>query len=89
MHDVSSIITALGSFIGGLVIAYKAWGNNKTDTTLMIIKEIKEDSDFYRKRWLKAEEGNKAKDREIARLQKLNNKLVKDSGEHTYEKFKH
>ncbi|WP_297818533.1 hypothetical protein [uncultured Lactobacillus sp.] len=77
MHDVSTIINALVSLIGGLVIAYNAWGKKHRTTYQDTIKTLreevnqkKEDTEFYRQRWLTAEKGNDEKDKTIAQLKR-------------------
>lgn len=60
MHDLGTVISAIGGLIGALAVAYQAWGNHKSDYIKTLQDEIKQkqaDSDEYRGRWLKAEQG--------------------------------
>lgn len=68
MNDLSGlqgILIAIGSLIGALVTAWKAFDKSKQDRHQDTIdeleqslKEKKEDAELYRQRWLKAEQDN-------------------------------
>lgn len=63
MHgmDLNGLLVALGGLIGTLVAGYKAFGSSKKQRFIELektVKELKEDTEIYRKRWLQAEEAN-------------------------------
>lgn len=85
MHDIETLLSAIGGLIGALTVAYNAWGNHKKSTSKQSIDtlnaeiKLKEaDAEVYRKKWLKAEQGNDELRNKIDRLQNKVNRLEKE-----------
>ena len=84
MHDWGTIITALGTLIGTLSVAYNTFCNNRKDTFAQTINELKseidqkqKDAEIYRGKWLDAERGNEDLRKKITRLENQISKLKK------------
>lgn len=74
--DLEGLLVAIGGFIGALVAGYKAFGTSKKEKFLELetmVKELKEDTEIYRKRWLQAEEANDQLRKELDNAKHKNN----------------